>query len=298
MIYAAKNKVIDARLGTKQVLKMMLGDVLLYELPVYAVTCTFDNVTSNAPATVEIGGSLSVTLSGTGSNKVQANSVVVMMGETDVTSSVYDHSTKTITIASVTGDVSITAVGRPYDAEVEWLQSSGTQYINTGIKPKKTFTFDCKIAMLESNYNCVFWGCRSSGDTGTVGRQCYLNLNTNQYGDGILHLFTTKITEPTNWSSGAGMTIGTMYTYTGITCSSEMYDMTYPITLFAFNTIGTINTSVGICRIGGWVAYSNGIKVMDLIPVKNNNVGYMYDKVSGQLFGNAGSGAFTYGNDV
>lgn len=179
---------------------------------------------------------------------------------------------------------------RPYDAEVEYLESDGSAYINTNIKPKNTYTFDFKVAMLQSNYNCVFWGCRSSGNTSTVGMQCYLNLNSNQYGDGILHLFTTRIDAETNWSSGAGMTIGTMYTYSGITCSSDMYDMTYPITLFALNSIGTINASVGICRIGGWTAYNNGVKVMELIPVRKDNVGYMYDKVSGQLFGNANSG--------
>jgi hypothetical protein len=33
------------------------------------------------------------------------------------------------------------------------------------------------------------------------------------------------------------------------------------------------------------------------VPVKDNGVGYMYDKVSGQLFGNAGTGSFILGND-
>ena len=42
---------------------------------------------------------------------------------------------------------------------------------------------------------------------------------------------------------------------------------------------------------------NNGIHI-DCIPVRVGQVGYLYDKVNGQLFGNAGSGAFTYGNDV
>ena len=44
--------------------------------------------------------------------------------------------------------------------------------------------------------------------------------------------------------------------------------------------------------------YSGGTLVRDFIPVRKNGVGYLYDKVSGTLFGNAGSGSFTYGNDV
>ena len=41
--------------------------------------------------------------------------------------------------------------------------------------------------------------------------------------------------------------------------------------------------------------YQNNILVRDFIPVKLNNIGYMYDKVSKQLFGNVGSGSFTCG---
>ena len=35
-----------------------------------------------------------------------------------------------------------------------------------------------------------------------------------------------------------------------------------------------------------------------MIPVRVGQVGYMYDKVSRELFGNQGSGNFTLGNDV
>ena len=38
--------------------------------------------------------------------------------------------------------------------------------------------------------------------------------------------------------------------------------------------------------------------VRDYIPVKKNNIGYLFDKVSGQLFGNAGGGSFVCGPDL
>lgn len=44
--------------------------------------------------------------------------------------------------------------------------------------------------------------------------------------------------------------------------------------------------------------YHDGILVRDFIPVRVGNVGYMYDEVSGQLFGNAGTGEFILGPDV
>lgn len=38
--------------------------------------------------------------------------------------------------------------------------------------------------------------------------------------------------------------------------------------------------------------------VLDLIPVRVGSVGYMYDRVSGTLFGNIGTGDFIVGPDV
>ena len=35
-----------------------------------------------------------------------------------------------------------------------------------------------------------------------------------------------------------------------------------------------------------------------MIPVRKNNVGYMYDLVTKQLYGNVGNGKFLYGSDV
>ena len=36
---------------------------------------------------------------------------------------------------------------------------------------------------------------------------------------------------------------------------------------------------------------------VDLIPVRKGTVGYIYDRVSGQLFGNQGTGDFIIGPD-
>ena len=188
----------------------------------------------------------------------------------------------------------------PYDAEIEYLESTGSQYIDTGIKPDNTYTFDTKIAALRDNYNCVYWGVRSAGKPADYNKQCFCNSNTAGSG-GVeakaIRLYSTAVTEKGNWTSGIVPTLRTMYSFTNMTVVSTMETMTYPITLFAFNIIGTVNTSIGICRIGAFTAYSSGIKVIELIPVRVGNVGYMYDKVSGKLFGNAGTGEFILGPD-
>lgn len=44
--------------------------------------------------------------------------------------------------------------------------------------------------------------------------------------------------------------------------------------------------------------YNNEKSIMRLIPVRIENVGYMPDKVSKQLFGNQGTGNFVLGPDI
>ena len=44
--------------------------------------------------------------------------------------------------------------------------------------------------------------------------------------------------------------------------------------------------------------YDNGVLVRDFIPVRVGTTGYMYDSVSGRLFGNDGTGDFIVGADV
>ena len=57
--------------------------------------------------------------------------------------------------------------------------------------------------------------------------------------------------------------------------------------------------SVGKGKISSFSVYdtSTNQKLLDLIPVRKNGVGYMYDRVSGQLLGNSGTGDFVLGPD-
>jgi hypothetical protein len=70
------------------------------------------------------------------------------------------------------------------------------------------------------------------------------------------------------------------------------------IYLFAFNYNGEGSTwrpakmKLYSCKIT-----DNGTVVRDFIPVRVGQTGYMYDKVSGQLFGNSGTGSFILGRD-
>ena len=71
-------------------------------------------------------------------------------------------------------------------------------------------------------------------------------------------------------------------------------DNSLSLFLFGVNGNTSINTNgrISSCKI-----YHSGVLVRDYIPVRKGTVGYMYDRVSGQLFGNQGTGAFIIGPD-
>ena len=71
----------------------------------HLVQVTGDNVSSDAPASVDEGSALEITL--TPSTGYIIGAVTVLMGGTDITSSAWSSSTSKVTISSVTGNVSI-----------------------------------------------------------------------------------------------------------------------------------------------------------------------------------------------
>ncbi|MBO4849853.1 MAG: hypothetical protein J5529_03005 [Prevotella sp.] len=75
-----------------------------------AITFAFTDVTTTAANKVIRGDSYTATLTAASGKVLLPSTVSVMMGETDITSTAYNSTTNTITIASVTGDVTITAI--------------------------------------------------------------------------------------------------------------------------------------------------------------------------------------------
>ena len=79
--------------------------------------------------------------------------------------------------------------------------------------------------------------------------------------------------------------------------SSTVYNGgTYTIGLFTrYDRLAFGKGMIASCKI---TDTSTNQKLRDLIPVRKNGVGYMYDRVSGQLLGNSGTGDFVLGPDV
>ena len=229
-------------------------------------------------------------------------SVVITMGGIDITSTAYDSTTGQISIASVTGDVVITAVTEalPYDAQVEYIQCNSGAYIDTLIKNTSNVKFNLEFTLPVYNNGYWFFGSRVSGTSKALGFFTYQDGGYSRYYFGANNQSASQLQAGRyvldNENSRNVLRINGS-NYITVTSSSWTSDLNFY--LFTLNNNGsTANPGDGLCFHGGKI-WSSGNLVRDYIPVRKNGVGYLYDKVSGELFGNANSsGSFTYGNDV
>jgi hypothetical protein len=179
---------------------------------------------------------------------------------------------------------------KPYDAEIEYLESTGTQYINTGMIPSSTckfiidawFTKRTQFGSMAGGSNrfhaynpfCVKWEYLGDTVAFPYGRRAVVTLNNKT---GYFLSGDISISYPPMLESGA----------------PEFF-------LFAQNNAGSLRYFDVGARIYAfdWWDDADTEKSMSFIPVRKGNIGYMYDRVSGQLFGNQGTGEFVLGPDI
>jgi hypothetical protein len=194
---------------------------------------------------------------------------------------------------------------KPYDAEIEYLESTGTQYIKTDIIPTIGYTYKMKFrstGVVEYGY---LFGVNWENDAGEIRFFGLRRLQTQASFQSLDFVIgTVPYEEDIDYDiiiNGGDNGIlnefklsdGRVFTYNRkISVSS-----TLPLNLLAVNNFGNA-VFLNKGRLYSFSVESNGETILDLIPVRVGDVGYMYDRVSGQLFGNAGTGAFVLGPDL
>ena len=187
----------------------------------------------------------------------------------------------------------------PYDAEVEYLESTGTQWIDTLINADFNMSVEITMANVSTPWNNVN---PMGAILVTPMRRHHLNFTVQgvRYffgvGDGCVlasnvkpsdgDVFTFKV-DAVNKTFTLGSFLGTFPNVT--------FDTGVSYWLFGRN--GTTPPYLGSLRIYSAKLWNGSTLVRDFIPVRVGSVGYTYDRVSGQLFRNSGTGAFNYGND-
>lgn len=178
---------------------------------------------------------------------------------------------------------------------VEYIQSTGTQYIDTGFMPNQ----DTKVVMdvqsvgvNESVTGQALFGARN----GTAYRYFLFWHRTKaeyyfQYNNASTVVDSERLTERmvvtmdrNNLTMGDAFSVST--TYAAFECAQNLY-------LFAINLDGTADY-FGVNRVYSCQIYDNGTLVRDFVPCyrKSDGAVGLYDMVGKKFYANAGSGVF------
>lgn len=193
----------------------------------------------------------------------------------------------------------------PYDAEVEYLESTGKQYINTGVILQRADL--CQIDIVCTSYIDRNWNINGLSGSFYAGPSVGINTgNCFSYAAGTKDINThvsallgvpyhykldiknsTLVVE--DYLNGIEV-----YHNDNITKSQNEPQRNVPIIIFGYYSR---SISPRVMTIYKAAIYENDVLLRDFIPVRVGNVGYMYDKVSKQLFKNNGTGSFILGSD-
>ena len=190
----------------------------------------------------------------------------------------------------------------PYDAEVEYLESTGTQWIDTGVNGYLDFDYDIKFLIptpVSPNYYNSFFGAWNSIES-NPRQYCFTNSSSQTFycgngRDSQLNMSSCPQNEIAHFRKD-GNTLQLNKNKKTV-AYSEPYELDRTLFLFGTNRGTVINRAFSGTRIYSFELSLGGEMILGLIPVRKGNVGYMYDRVSGQFLGNAGTGDFVIGPD-
>ena len=198
----------------------------------------------------------------------------------------------------------------PVFQRIEYLESTGTQWIDTGIVPTSNTSFEIEFQPQYATYtfapvaycgeyfnsNDTFGFCIYNSKLITISyygtfSNVFGGFNKFNIGDRLNVKFRRGDTNFVLNNKSTGITDSNSLNATFTNGSRTLYilygntktdDFRHPSAMKLY-----------FCKI-----YNGSTLIRDMIPVRVGSVGYMYDRVSGRLFGNAGTGNFILGQDV
>lgn len=196
---------------------------------------------------------------------------------------------------------------KPYLCEVEYLESTGGQYINTGIIGSSATKVEITAYTTNISTTMALFGARNTGNGnrpsysiwrravqagGERMRFDYNSASADSVVGGDWDASTVNTITKDNVSNYINGTLAS-------TNTAHSFSLDIPFYLGTINGSGTPATYYFVGRIYSCKIWdANGNLVFDYIPVRKGTVGYLYDRISRKLFGNAGTGDFVLGPDV
>ena len=185
---------------------------------------------------------------------------------------------------------------------VEYIQSSGTQYIDTGFKPNNNtrIVMEAELTDYSTNtYGNSFFGVRADGSTNAFVVICGTSATatwTLMYGNNSGNLTLAAAGKHSiDFNKNVCTVDGSSVTITASTFSSA-----YSCFLFTDSRLGAANTGNNArMKLYSCKIYDNGTLIRDYAPCLDaDGVACLYDKVSKGYVYNKGTGTFAAGEEL
>ena len=190
-------------------------------------------------------------------------------------------------------------VETPY-TQLEYIESSGTQYIDTGFKPNNNTraVVDFEFTKTTTNYQGVIASRTSASGS---DRFCFWlapnNVFRSDLASGNISFEAKNQVVGVRFVLDKNKNVCTMSDGTSVTNTSGTFTSSYSLYLFGGNTKGTVgeyaNMKLYSCQI-----YDNDVLVRDYVPCLYEGEIGLWDKVEKKFYGNSGTGSFTAGNKI
>ena len=192
-----------------------------------------------------------------------------------------------------------------------YLQSSGTQYIDTGVIVSNDIGFDCDYETADdiatTNYGAIF-GTRISSSSSNFQITSYSSdgsfLGSFRFGDNANSKSVGMIKNTRQQVSFRNLAFTNA---SGTTSNVNTYSWANgnPILLYAFNDNGTAVGGKATAKIHRQKFYYGDTLIRDFVPVKQGMIignftvpaNGMWDLVNQEYYPNFGTGDFTYGGE-
>ena len=195
---------------------------------------------------------------------------------------------------------------KAYYRRVEYIESTGTQYIDTGIIGKSKSGVYIEAAGNTATGNVPLFGARDALDTSYYNSfAIWRNTSTTGLRFDFANENTTSVVSSNTWDTTIVNKIekqGYLNYTNGVQRNSNTnhtFYCNYTFYLFTINTGGEATGNMFAGKVYACKIYNNGELVRDFIPVLDKSMTpCLYDNVTGNLFYNKGTGQFNYGGFV
>ena len=179
--------------------------------------------------------------------------------------------------------------------QLEYIQSSGSQYINTGFKPNQDTKISITVDFPLSRTTWLYGG-RTSAGSNSLGFLCEDGSRYRFDYASSVNALTVKPTGKFTIDSDKNK----CYINGELVFTATYKTFTSPVNMYIFNNNNNGSLSGGSsAKLYNCSIYNNGVLIRSFIPCKNasGTVG-LYDSINNQFYQNAGSGTFIAGPEI